>query len=154
MMGWFGGKKKEDEKEEPEFLPGPARDIKWVKTSLGTFHQFTSIDVDEVGLRGRSGVYVLWHGGVRPAWVQVGSSDDLAATFRSLVHEKDIMQYDVRGRLFVTWSFVKKEWHGGVVKFLEKALQPLEQTPTKGLSRSLLKRAKRASLVDHAMRHS
>jgi hypothetical protein len=54
-----------------------AVDPKWVKNSMGQFSRLTLIDPEHDGIRGVTGIYVVWHGGVQPRWITVGKSKDL-----------------------------------------------------------------------------
>ena len=37
-----------------------------------------------MGLKGSSGVYVIWHAGLRPEWLTIGHAVNLAQTFEEL----------------------------------------------------------------------
>ena len=43
--------------------------------------------------------------------------------------DDDIASYEVNGGLFVTWSPILKERQGGVLKYLEKAMEPVVENP-------------------------
>ena len=55
-----------------------------------------------MGLKGASGVYVIWHAGLRPEWLTTGHTDNLAQTFEELGGGDEILEYDRHGKLFVT----------------------------------------------------
>ena len=67
--------------------------------------------------------------GVRPEWVYIGKSDDLAATFRELAGNKDIRKYDLRGGLFVSWALIREEYRNGALRFLNDSMKPLVPSP-------------------------
>jgi hypothetical protein len=112
--------------ERGDLPPSSApRDPEWVKEADGHFPKFLSLDPEREGLPGVSGIYVIWHGGVRPAWVHIGKSNDLAASFHLLAENEDITDYERNGGLFVTWSLVRKEHQDGVLCYLDETMETL-----------------------------
>ena len=101
-----------------------ARDPKWARSPAGKYHRFVLLDPTQAGLKGVSAVFVMWHSGVRPRWVYVGRTTDLAASLEIIPDNDDIMQYEVNGGLFITWSLVREEMQPGVVRYLSAALEP------------------------------
>lgn len=124
-MALFGSHSK-----QPKWT-GPPVDPKWARTPRGRFHRFSYLDPEEEGLAGASGVFVIWHAGVRPEWVFVDRANDLAKAMHEAGQEDEIMQYDVRGGLFVTWSFIRAEYQDGVVRFLYDSLKPVGPEPVR-----------------------
>jgi hypothetical protein len=104
-------------------------DPQWARTARGRFIRLISFDPDEFGLHGLGGVYVIWHGGVRPEWVYVDQADDLAKALDAALDNPDIMGYEVNGGLMATWSPVVPEFRSGVVKYLLASLRPLIDHP-------------------------
>lgn len=104
-------------------------DPNWARSKRGRFHRFVNLDPEEEGLAGVSGVYVIWHAGIRPGWVYMGKSDDLAAAFHELGDNQEILGYEVNGGLFVSWSLVRPKHQDGVLRYLETALHPLVTNP-------------------------
>ena len=104
-------------------------DPKWARSATGRFYRFVDLDPEELGLSGKSGVFVIWHGGVQPEWVFVDRSRDLAATFHAIAEDEEVMYYDLRGRLFVTWTLIKPEFQEGVVRYLIESLKPIIDNP-------------------------
>lgn len=104
-------------------------DPNWVRSKTGRFHRFCSLDPEEEGLEGVSGIYVIWHGGVRPGWVYMGKSDDLSATFHELGKNDEIMNYDSSGGLNVAWSLVRGRYQDGVLRYLIDILHPTVENP-------------------------
>ena len=51
---------------------------KWIRYPKGTFYQLLQLDTDEASLNGVGGVYLVWHRGIKPAWVYAGDSPNLA----------------------------------------------------------------------------
>ena len=55
-------------------------------------------------------MYIAWHGGVKPAWVYAGETPDLARSIGEMIDNDDITQYEINGRLYVSWSPVMEEY--------------------------------------------
>lgn len=126
-MGLFGFGDSDDEDNVPEITapvePG------WVMTREGAFFDFLSLDPEELGLSGVGGVYLIWHGGVRPEWVFAGHTNDIAADFHSIGKNKEITYYDKNGGLFVAWAPVMAPYRPGVVKYLELSFKTMVPNP-------------------------
>ena len=125
VLGFF---KKKVDKPKAKY-DGPPLDPEWVRNKRGKFHRLTHLDTTAEGLTGASGVYVIWHSGVKPGWVYVGRSDNLAAAIDAAVDDGDIMSYEINGGLFVTWSPVLKNMQNGVVRFLTDTMKPKLENP-------------------------
>lgn len=109
--------------------PGPPQDARWARSPRGKYFRLIHLDPEEVGLSGVGGIYVVWHGGVRPRWVCVGRTDDLAASYHRLGADKEVMSFEVNGGLFTTWSLIRAEHREGVLAYLDDVMQPLVPTP-------------------------
>jgi len=118
MAPIFGSK---DEKPPP--LSGPVP-LNWVRNKNGNFFKFTTFEPARAGLSG-GGVFVIWHSGAKPGWVMVGASGDLAKSIGALLNDPEVLQYDARGGLFLTWTLIRPEYHAGVIKFLRESMKPL-----------------------------
>ncbi len=105
------------------------QDPKWVQAKAGRYHRLISLDPEEDGLSRVGGVYVVWHEGIRPQWVYVGRSDDLAATFHAIAEDEEIMSFEVNGGIYVTWSPIRPRFRPGVVRYLYDTLKPLVDNP-------------------------
>ncbi|MGJ3260302.1 MAG: hypothetical protein ACFE0S_11945 [Rhodospirillales bacterium] len=108
---------------------GPAIDLDWARNKRGKFHRLTMLDTMAERLNGLSGVYVIWHSGVKPQWVYVGASNNLGHAIDRAAEDDDIASYEVNGGLYVTWSPILKERQGGVLKFLHDAMRPAVENP-------------------------
>ena len=109
--------------------PGTPRDIAWVRSPRNQYYNFLNFDPEEMGLKGASGVYVIWHAGLRPEWLTIGHTDNLAQTFEELGGVDEILEYDRHGNLFVTWSKIRPEFQEGVVKYLHQVIAPMILNP-------------------------
>ena len=108
---------------------GPPEDPQWVKAAQGKFARLLRVDPEKEGLAGVSGVVVIWHAGVRPRWVFIGYDADLAVYLHSIGRNRAIMDYEINGGLYVTWSLIRAEFQPGVVKYLSGLLKPLVENP-------------------------
>lgn len=126
-MGLFGFGDHDDEDDVPE-ITAPV-DPGWITTREGAFFDFLSLDPEELGLGGVGGVYLIWHGGVRPEWVFAGHTTDMAAAFHSAGKNKEITYYEKNGGLFVAWAPVMEPYRPGVVKYLELSFKTLVPNP-------------------------
>lgn len=118
-MVLFAGSKAE------QLARGPCLNPNWWCTADGRYPRLLHLDPEGEGLTGVSGVFVVWHAGIRPAWVYVGRSGNLAMTFNNLVEQEDIMSYEVNGGLYVSWTLIRPEYQDGVVAYLLAALKPV-----------------------------
>ncbi len=104
-------------------------DPHWVRTRGDHYHRLLLMDPARAGLEGLSGVYVVWHSGLRPRWIFVGKSPDLAATLLKLANDEEIKEYEVHGGIFVTWAPIRDEHQDGVLHFLHTIMKPLIANP-------------------------
>lgn len=120
---------KKKSKKAQEAYDGPPLDPEWARSRHGKYHRLEFLDTVAEGLKGFSGVYVIWHSGSKPGWVYVGRSDNLAADLDAALENEDIHEYEINGGLYVTWSPVLRERQDGVVKFLNKVMKPKVKNP-------------------------
>jgi len=97
----------------------------WVNAPDGGFFGFLELDPEELGLGHKGGVYLIWHGGVRPEWVYAGHTTDLAMALHADGNNPEITFYEKYGGLFVAWAPVKEAYRPGVVKYLEENFKTL-----------------------------
>ncbi len=118
-------------KRSLERLTAPDKPIDpdWRKTESGKFARFIRLDPMTMKLKGRTGVFILWNGGVRPTWVFVGSSRDLARDFQWCAENKDITYYENFGGLFCSWAYIKREYQAGAVRYLTQVAKPAVSNP-------------------------
>ncbi len=126
-MAWFRKSKKKGLPDEA--FEGPPRNIGWVRSPKNKFYNFLNLDPDEMGLKGVSGVYVVWRAGLRPEWVYTGHTADLGGAFDLIYDNDEIMEYGRDGKLFITWSQIKPEFQPGVVKYLIQVMSPAVLDP-------------------------
>lgn len=80
------------------------------------------VDLNDGSFDGLGGVYIIWHGGVTPAYVRVGQGviRDRIAAHRV---DAEILAFGA-DELFVTWAEVPAEQRDGVEQYLIDRLQP------------------------------
>lgn len=100
-----------------------AADPEWRKGPKGAYQRLIGVNLTE--LEGIGGVYVIWHKGVKPAWVHVGASANLAKSLANAQDNTDINYYERNGGLYVAWSPIAEESRDGVVLYLRDLLNPL-----------------------------
>ncbi len=108
---------------------GPPQDPDWVTSPSGGFYRLLNLDPEEAGLSGISAVFIIWHAGMRPKWVYVGRARDLAKALHGLAKNDEIMDREIHGGLFVTWSLIREEFQDGVVSYLVDILEFLVDNP-------------------------
>jgi hypothetical protein len=128
-MGLFSKSEKKKKAEEPFEPTWPPQDPKWARTPKGRFYNLITFDPAAAGLEGTSGVFVVWHGGVKPHWVYVGCSENLASAIDAVLDDEDILSYHRRGGLFVTWSTIRSGYQAGVVRYLQAVMKPKVENP-------------------------
>lgn len=123
MLGFFKKKK------PASGYTGPPIEVDWARNRREKFHRLTHLDTTVEGLRGQSGIYVIWHSGVKPGWVFVGKSNNLASALDEAQENEDIGEYEVNGGLYVTWTSVVDEHQNGVLRFLYDSMKPKVDNP-------------------------
>ncbi len=108
---------------------GPPADIKWVRNPKGRFHNLMFVDTVAESLKGVSGIYVIWSGGAASKWLFVGVSKDLATTLDAKIDDPEIEEYYESAGVYVTWSLVKPEFQGGIIRYLTEAMKPEIENP-------------------------
>lgn len=116
-------------KESGDDQIGPPVDIKWVRNQKGRFHNLMFVDTVAESLKNVAGVYVIWSSGAGSNWLYVGSTKDLAETLDSKIDDSEIESYYERAGVYVTWSLVKPEYQGGIVRYLTEAMKPEIENP-------------------------
>ncbi len=119
MLGLFGSKS--SAKEAPV---GPPVDIKWVRSAKGKFHNLLFLDTVSEGLDGKSGVFTIWTGGVKPLWLYAGSSGDLGRVLDDFIDDADLEEHYGRSGAYVSWAMVKPEFQDGIVRYLNEVMNP------------------------------
>ncbi len=123
-MALFGRGKSQDSKP-----PQGVVDLQWVRSPDGDFWQLHQLKPDTLNIRGVGGVYVLWHGGLKPTWVYAGESTSLGRALTEVADNKEITQYRARGGLYASWAVVSEELRRGILLYLTRAMKPLVTNP-------------------------
>ncbi len=78
-------------------------------------------------LAGQTGVYAVWHRGVRPQWLRVGWAADLGVCLKQLTRADWLMRHEDNGGVYVAWMSATGEQAGGMARFLTEKLKPAFQ---------------------------
>lgn len=113
----------------PRRPPPPRYDPQWARTPAGKFHRLPHLDPEAEQLSSASGVFVIWHAGVQPAWVYVDHSRNLAKALHVAANDETIMSYEANGGLYVTWALIPADHHEGVTAHLIATLRPRVPLP-------------------------
>ncbi len=100
------------------------RDIVWQPEGQ-CYPRLLTFDGQE--LTGRSGLYAVWHLGVRPQWLRVGFATDLAAAISVLAKTPEIAAFAPHDGPFVSWCFGTAAEASGRVRYLAERLLPVAQ---------------------------
>jgi len=93
--------------------------------SQGDFPRLMVFGPEELdALKGAGGLVALWHRGIRPQWIYVGHTEDLAATIGEAQSDPDVGLYDLNDGVYVTWANCPQEDRAGAVLYLKKTLSP------------------------------
>jgi hypothetical protein len=79
------------------------------------------------GVKGRQGVYAVWHLGVRPQWLRVGATADLGESFTALKEAPWIVLHENNAGVFAAWTFAPPAEAAGMARFLAEKLTPAFQ---------------------------
>lgn len=122
LFDFFGGGKKSEAKSG-------VLEVAWSKNAAGKFRRLPFVELAKENVSGVSAIYVIWHGGVKPGWVYVGMAEDLAMDITDAKQSSEIMSYDMRGGVFITWQTFPAKMAPGVFAFLSDVLQPEVRNP-------------------------
>lgn len=99
-------------------------DIEWQRDERGYYYRLLRLRPGEAGLARVGGVYVLWSRGVHPKWIYVGATGDLGAAIGQARDTPEILAFEGRGSVYVSWSQIKPEYRDGVALYLRNTLTP------------------------------
>lgn len=96
---------------------------RWIKCQGEVWCKLNLVDLAHKHFDNRGGVYVIWHGGDRPATVYVGQAASLRKRLGE--HRKDpLIQQYLHFGLYVTWTSVAPEHRNGVERYVGEQLDP------------------------------
>ncbi|WP_158240800.1 hypothetical protein [Telmatospirillum siberiense] len=105
-------------------LPKAPVDIEWQRDERGYYYRLLRLRPAEAGLTGVGGVYVLWTRGIHPKWIYVGATDNLGAAIGQARDTQEILAFEGRSSVYVTWSPIRPEYRDGVALHLRNTLTP------------------------------
>lgn len=96
------------------------------------YPRLLAADVPMAALQGQSGVYAIWHLGVRPQWLRVRAAQDLASAIAAAKSHAPILTFQPNGGLYVSWMLAAAERAPGLAATLIGQLRPVAQEPALG----------------------
>ena len=120
LLDFFG--KSEKAAAAPKFKT--VQKVPWVRSPKGGFRKLVLVDTDDEKLK-EGGVVVVWHGGIKPAWVYVADEASVGREVADIIKNKEILSYESRGGLYVTWVHILPEFRPGVVRYLIDHMHPV-----------------------------
>lgn len=81
-------------------------------------------DEDLLPLAEKSGVFVLWHRGIRPQWIFCGYSSDLVVALAAARGDHDVQKYALNEGVYVAWAQLSVEDCAGVTLHLRQHMEP------------------------------
>ncbi len=123
LLDFFG---KEDKAKEPKFKA--VQKVPWARSPKGGFQKLAFVDPEDEKLQD-GGVVVIWHGGIKPAWVYVADAVSIGREISDALENKEIMGYESRGGLYVTWTRIQAQYRPGVVRYLIDKMAPVVDNP-------------------------
>lgn len=96
--------------------------LTWIKCEGDVWCDLLNVNFNNSHFDDMEGVYIIWHGGDKPATVRVGQG---FIRNRLVQHRKEteILAYK-RYNLYVTWAKVDKRLRDGVERYLGYTLNP------------------------------
>jgi hypothetical protein len=96
--------------------------VQWVSAPYPRLVGFNAAVLD-----GKSGLYAIWHLGVRPQWLRAGFAMNLGAAVRQLVDMPWVKMHEGNTGIFLAWAFVTPVQGMGLARDLVEKLKPAFQ---------------------------
>jgi len=96
--------------------------LEWVKCQGGVWCKLNTVNLSHEHFENMNGVYIIWHGGMRPEVVYVGEGN-IRQRLQAHRSNQEIQQYDHLD-LFVTWASVNDAQRKGVEAYLADTWTP------------------------------
>ena len=104
--------------------------IEWIKGKSGKYFRLISIDENSKSLVQQGGVFIIWaKWGNKTTWLYVGSTADLGKSFKAAKNDPQIMSYEGKGRIGVTWALSNPKYRGRIAAYLKTLLKPVVDKP-------------------------
>ena len=97
--------------------------VEWIKCKEDQWCGLDTVNLQDSHFDGLEGVYIIWHGGSKPATVRVGQGvlRDMLAAHRN----DDDIQAHAHMELFTTWASVNAQYRDGVEAYIAVILNKL-----------------------------
>ncbi len=93
----------------------------------GAYPSLFDLGAHAGALKAKSGIFALWHLGVRPQWLHVSAAADLAICLAAAADALKDSPFRGNGGLHVAWVFLPAARCPGVVAHLRARLKPVLQ---------------------------
>ncbi len=103
----------------------PPAHVPWHHDQNGYYPRLIPLHPALEGLDGVGGVYLLWHRGLDPHWIYIGATSDLGKSLSRARDAEKVLEFEVHGGVYVTWTPIKTQYRDGVVNYLRHTLKPL-----------------------------
>lgn len=96
--------------------------LNWIKCEGDVWCNLLNVNLSHEHFEDMAGIYIIWHGGEKPATVRVGQG---VIRDRIVQHRQDpeILAYK-HHTLYVTWARVSQSQRDGVERYLGEVLKP------------------------------
>lgn len=91
----------------------------------GAYPSLFALGVHAQAVKGKGGVYAVWHLGVRPQWLRIAAGDDLLVCLNAVAQALDVSPFRGNGGIFAAWAFVDAPRRPGIVVHLRARLAPV-----------------------------
>ena len=98
--------------------------VTWIKCG-GDGHWCSLEDLNLDGIGDTAGVYIIWHEGNPARVVRVGQGNPIKDRLSAHRSDKEILAYNKKGTLRVTWAAVPLAQRNGVEMYLADHWTPL-----------------------------
>lgn len=90
----------------------------------GAYPSLFNLGGHSAAVKGKGGVYALWHLGVRPQWLHIAAGNDLHACLVGAARALAESSFRANGGIFAAWAFVDALRRPGIVSHLRVRLAP------------------------------
>mgnify|MGYP006273607545 CR=1 FL=1 len=98
----------------------------------GAYPSLFALGDHGAALKGKSGVFAIWHLGVRPQWLRVGACADLSVCLKAAAEALKASPFRGNGGLYVAWVTMPPARCPGIVTYLRARLRPALQEAVAG----------------------
>lgn len=105
-----------------DFLYNSPMPVRWIRQGHDDWYHLNRVQLSHEHFDALEGVYIVWHGGVRPAVLHVGHGA-LRETLDQCREDPELQAYSEL-ELYVTWAAVVPRYQAGVHAWLAEYYRP------------------------------